>query len=407
MARHSFGTIDKRDSGRWRARYTHPEVPFKDGKPNRIAAPSTFQKKGDAQEWLAGVQTEIAKGEWKAPEEVEAEKVAARIAAARDALTFGEYAAQWMSTRDLRPTTRRAYESMLRTHLLPKWEDSPLRAITTPNLREWLAVLAPDKPVVRRRTYELLRAILASAVDDDLLPATPCKRNMLGTVTAATTGPAPRKTAPQALTAAQLDALADEVPGYLRVPVLLAGTVGLRSGELRALTGGSVTVLPNGEALLAITEAATGHGDALVIGAPKTAKSVRLVPVPASLLDDIVTLAAAAGPDGLLFHPVGDAGRVIPQRTFQENLAAAAKRLKLGHVTPHMLRHTAASRAVAAGAAATEVRDLLGHTTTTMTDHYTHTGAEQLARLVDVLDRERTHPAPDNVVSLSGRKVTA
>lgn len=408
MARLAFGIIDRQRSGRYRARYTHPERPTNaDGSPNRVAAPTTFARKGDAQTWLAGVQAAIAKGEWKSPEEVQADKIAAQITAARDAMTFGDYAAQWMRTRDLRPTTRRAYDSMLRNHLLPAWGTTPLRAITTAALRAWLAEVAPDRPTVRRRAYELLSTILATAADDELIAVSPCKRNMLATVTAATTtGKAPHRKGPQALSAAQLDALADEVPAYLRVPVLLAGTVGLRSGELRALTGDSVRILPSGDTVLHVTRAVTGHGERTVVGPPKTDRSVRTVPVPASLVDEISALAVAAGRDGWLFHPVGDARRVIPERTFQENLAAAGERLGLGRVTPHVLRHTAASRARAAGAAATEVRDLLGHTTTAMTDHYTHTAADQLARLVDVLDRERTHPAVDNVVPMS-RKVSA
>ena len=113
-------------------------------------------------------------------------------------------------------------------------------------------------------------------------------------------------------------------------------------------------------------------------------------------------LGAIIGPDGLLFHPVSDSSRVIPERTFQINLKRAGERAGIGHVSPHDLRHTAVSLARDNGAPDTAVRDLVGHTTTSMTSRYTHTTPETLARVVDAVDRERTRPAA--VASLDQRR---
>lgn len=413
LARQAFGTIDKQRSGRWRARFVHPTVPFRsDGTPNRISAPSTFRTKRDAQDWLARVQSEIAADTWRSPAQVEADRVAAEIAARRDALTFGDYADDWLAARNIRPTTRRAYESMLRTHLVPHWGMTPLKAITTTDVRTWLAELAPGAPVMRRRAFELFSTLMATAVDDDLLAVTPVKRNMLASVapapapeSAADGRKRPAKRVPRALSPGELTALADAVPDYLRLPVLLAGTVGLRSGELRALTGQSVETLPGGITVLHVTKGVTGHGTNVHVGPPKTKAGVRTVPVPESLRDDLVALADMVGADGLLFHANGDAGRVLPERTLQGHLSAAGERAGLGHVTPHDLRHSAISQAIAAGAAPTEVRDLVGHTKTSMTDHYTHTGRDQLVRIVDSIDRARTEPQADNVVPLVRRRM--
>ncbi|WP_182049888.1 tyrosine-type recombinase/integrase [Changpingibacter yushuensis] len=407
MGRLAFGAIDKQRSGRFRARYTHPLTPFNDdGSPNRISAPTTFRTRTEAQAWLAGTQTDIAKGTWKAPEELEAERVEATMEALRAARTFGTYAATWLPSRRLTPRTRQTYEGLLRVHLLPQWANTPLRAITTPDVRAWLAVLAPGSPGARKKAYELFKTILATSVDDDLLAANPCKRNMLATVEPARAPQvARRKREPHALSLPELEAVAAQVPEYMRVPIMLAGLTGERSGELRFLHGGDVRTDDAGRVWIDIHMAVSGQGKNRVTGTPKTPKSIRSIPCPPSLTDDITALADKAGTTGLLFHTVKDSREIIPERTFQKNLSRAGERAGVGHVSPHDLRHTAASLARENGASATAVRDLLGHTTTSMTDRYTHTSDEELTRVVDGLDRERIRPA--SVISLDQKRKQA
>lgn len=384
-------------SGRWQAKYLHPERPHTDdGTRNYLTAPLTFRTKTEAREWLTGIQADIARGTWKSPEQLEAARLAAEAEALRAARTFGNYAETWLPSRKLTPSTRREYGSLLRVHLRPRWADVPLRAITTPDVRAWLATLAPGSPGARRHAYELFKTIMATAVDDDLLTANPCKRNMLATVEPA---PLPadqtprRARAPRALTANQLDTLTAELPDYMRTMALLAGTIGLRSGELRALRGADLTTDDQGAAWLTITKAVSGQGKNLSTGTPKTHASIRTVKVPPSLTTELAALADRAGPAGLLFHAKDKPGSVVPTRTWQKNLGAAGERAGIGHVSPHDLRHTASTRAIESGAAPAAVRDMLGHTTTKMTDRYTHTSPEAMARLVDAIDRQRTEPA--------------
>ena len=408
LGRRGFGQIALMRSGRYQARYVHPEVSYKEnGRPNLISAPSTFATKGDAQTWLAGVQTDIARGVWKSPEQIKADKVTATITARRDALTFGEYATGWLETLNIRETTRRGYDLTLRNYLMPYWETTPLKAITTADVRTWLAEVAPGRPVARERAYMRMRTILDAAVDDDLLEVSPIKKQMLAKVKAAPAteeSPALVTHKRRALTGEQLNRLADEVPDYMRLPVLLAGTTGLRIGELRALRGAALDVLPNGTAWLSITAGTTGEGKYEVTGKPKTDQSIRLVPVPPSLKDDLVALAGKVGPKGLLFPSSTDPKKVLPYSTFLNNIKRAGQRADLGHVTPHSLRRTAVSIAAAAGYGATEIRDLVGHTTTRMTDYYADSYDDRLAALVATNDRERTDPQAPNVVPLKGKR---
>lgn len=409
-SRQAFGTIIKSSSGRFRARYVHPDKPFKDdGKQNYVNAPTTYATKTEAREWLASVQADIGRKVWKSPEQVEAERVQAEIQAARDAWTFKDYATQWLEGRDLRPSTRRPSESYLDNHLLPYWADTPLKAITTAKVKEWLAVLAPGHEGARKKSYELFRAIMNTAVEDDLIPFTPCKRRLLNTVKSA---PAPKdaklqkKRPRRALTMKQLQALADEVPAYMATAVLWSGLAGFRPGEIRALQARNVWKDEQERLWVTIDHAVTGQGKHRIVGPTKTPDSNRPVPVPPSLVKDVEALASKAGESGYLFHSVGKPQSVISEATYWENMQNAGKRAGIGEVAPYDLRHTCVTRARELdGSGGTVTSALVGHTTTTMTDHYTHTSLDAVFKLVETLDRERERPA--EVASLDQRRLQA
>lgn len=81
-------------------------------------------------------------------------------------------------------------------------------------------------------------------------------------------------------------------------------------------------------------------------------------------------------------------GGVLSGPTFRQRfwLPAVAK-AGLGNLTPHDLRHTAASLAAAAGVSMEEVRAMLGHTSIRMTaDLYTHLFPEVAGRVAGRLD---------------------
>ncbi len=121
-----FGSIRKLPSGRFQVRYFHLG--------RRITGDTTFPTKGDARAFLAGVETDIRRGNFFDPS-------AGRV-------TFAEYSGWWLDQRSIRPRTRQTYESQL-THLLPTFGSSPTRGDhagrRTPMARPTLPVeLAPE-----------------------------------------------------------------------------------------------------------------------------------------------------------------------------------------------------------------------------------------------------------------------
>ncbi len=74
MGRHDFGSIRRRNSGRWQARYRDPS--------GRLHA-RMFGTRSDAARYLAGVRADLNRGEWFDP------------TAGRP--TLGGYSAQWLT----------------------------------------------------------------------------------------------------------------------------------------------------------------------------------------------------------------------------------------------------------------------------------------------------------------------
>ena len=91
---------------------------------------------------------------------------------------FAQYAGQWLDQRvGLRPRTAELYDYLLRHHLLFWFGNIRLREITAARVRAWHARVH-EKPTIGPSTvakaYRLLRAIMATAVEDELISRNPC-----------------------------------------------------------------------------------------------------------------------------------------------------------------------------------------------------------------------------------------
>ena len=186
--RRGFGRSRKLPSGRWQAFYTDPggrTTVSRSGNttPVRHSAPHTFDTREDAEAWLTDERRLISSGVWTPP--------AARQAAGKvKALTFGEFAAAWLADRKVkgRPLadrTRDHYRDLLDRYILPTFEDVAVRDLTRDMVDRWYELVAIGKPTTRAHAYGLVRAILASAVDRDLIAVNPARVRGGGSTTRA------------------------------------------------------------------------------------------------------------------------------------------------------------------------------------------------------------------------------
>jgi integrase len=108
--------------------------------------------------------------------------------------------------------------------------------------------------------------------------------------------------------------------------------------------------------------------------------------MPRFLADDLAAHIAGRSPGELVF--VGVRGGVLRNLNFRRDVFdRASTAAGLDGLTPHELRHTAASRAVASGASVKGVQRMLGHASAAMTlDVYAGLFEDDLDGVADRMD---------------------
>jgi hypothetical protein len=89
----------------------------------------------------------------------------------------GSCADDWVAGRhDLAMRTRQDHDDLLRLHLKPVFESTPIADISAVSVRRWWAKAGGTDGHGRApKTYLLLRTILNTAVEDGLIPRNPCR----------------------------------------------------------------------------------------------------------------------------------------------------------------------------------------------------------------------------------------
>jgi len=349
-----FGEISRLPSGRYRARYTGPDA-------NRHSAPLTFVARIDAEGWLVEQERLISRGEWRPP----ARQV-------REApLLLGEYATVVVERRRLRPATVALYAKLLRLTIPRTWAARPLGDITAAEVSSWYAGMR-QTPTQQANAYGLLKSIFKEAVDEGVLEANPCR------VKAG--GQKQRAREIDVLTVDQLNRYVAAVPEARRVPLLLAGWCGLRSGEVRGLR---VRDLDLDAGVVHVRQAVVRLKGQLLIGPPKTNAGIRSVAIPPHLLPALRAWAGqqpTRGRDALLF-PAGDGRSPLNDSVLRTAHDKGKVAIDMPGLTIHGLRHTSATLAAQLGATLAELQARIGHSTPNMAMRYQHVAAERDAQL--------------------------
>lgn len=159
--------------------------------------------------------------------------------------------------------------------------------------------------------------------------------------------------------------LIKECSSELRPIVLMALNTGMRLGEILSQQWVNVDL--------------ENHA----IRIPKTKSGrIRIVNINAILSSVLQTLKSTNGSSPLLF-PNPKTGLAL--KSVRTAFKAACRRAEIKGLRFHDLRHTFASRLVRMGVDLITVKEILGHSSVTTTERYTHTLQEQKQRAVDLL----------------------
>ncbi|WP_405404078.1 tyrosine-type recombinase/integrase [Streptomyces sp. NBC_01104] len=357
-SRRRFGAVRQYRSGRWTASYLGP-----DGQDFR--APETFDTKKDAEVWLSQVEADLTRGNWQDPD--------------AGAVNFKEYALQWVDERGLSATTDELYRRLLRLHLLPTFEGLDLDEITAPRVRTWRTerLSSTGAATTVAKAYRLLKAIMETAVDDELIRRNPCRIRGAGKESSAER---------QIATIAQVDALADALGPRWRLMVYLGAYGPMRPEEQAELRRKDVDLDEMTiRVRMAAPELTTGRR---APGDTKSDAGKRVVVLPAFLRTDLrrhLDWYAEKGAGGLLF--VGEKGKPFRRSTFGRKWRRA--RVLVGMPDGfrfYDLRHTGHTLATRSGATLKDTMVRAGQSSEKAALIYQHSDLERQQEVASGLD---------------------
>lgn len=296
-------------------------------------------------------------------------------------MPWGEWEQTWQTHRRVTEGTRYRDESRLEHHIRPRWEKTPLSDITRAKVQAWTTELSQNlAPSSVQKTVRLLSASLSDAVRNDLIPANPCSRIELPKIP-----PAPEKWWSED----EVDALRGALPESHHFTFgLLLGT-GMRWGEMAGLHWDHVDTRRN---TIEVVWAWDRYSKTMT---PPKSHQTRVVPIGKSLSAELAERRKQGFGER---PPVEYKGSVKPRHglvvannanmpvnpvSFAHALTAAGlaahvgegrERRQVGDATPHMCRHTYATRLVQAGVPLAQVQAILGHSSVLVTQRYARVG---------------------------------
>ncbi|MBB1057845.1 site-specific integrase [Dietzia sp. B19] len=333
----------------------------------------SFKTKRDAAQHEASVTTALNRGEYV-------------DTAASRGVTVDQLQERWHAqiSGHLKATTLVSREWTYQTHIQPKWGGVPINRVQPSDLKAWIAALRKDGvgPATLAKVVLVLRQVLEVAVEDKQLASNPA---------AGLKAPTPDHVDKGYLTHQQLDRLAIEVGERHTTLVLFLGYCGLRWGEAAALRLSDFDAL---RARVNVSRSVAEVKGKQVFSTPKTGER-RSVPVPRFLVERMARECEGKTRDQLIFGGGEVPVRISTWRPRVFNKAVARCRMAdpefPARLTPHSLRHTAASLAVQAGASVLVVSRLLGHSRPSVTlDVYAGLWDDDLQAVAGALDAERS-----------------
>lgn len=276
--------------------------------------------------------------------------------------TFKEYTEDWLNTyksTKLKPTTRKGYDAMLRSHLYPAWENTPINDIDAKAIQQFLNERHDLSAKYLRDMRVLLSQILESAFRDGFVPANHADDSRISI-------PSTKKTERKALTQeelndiiSQLDLLDAQRQRYLALAIF----TGMRRGEILGLRWEDVD-LQNG--MIHVRRNVTFTNNQPIIGTLKTKSGYRSVPIMEYLMKYLLPLKENG-------YIIGDNDQPLTLTGFKNMYKGISKKVNLHSATTHSFRHTLGAMMFNTGADIKTIQGVLGQKDfKTTADRYVH-----------------------------------
>jgi len=288
-------------------------------------------------------------------------------------MVFSAWVDKWMDEEvigNVKPSTFQTYENIVRKHLLPYLGGNTLDEINARTVLEFIEHLenAGFAESTIRGAFRLLFSAMKAAQEEGLIRKNPCYKIRIQH----------RESREQeVLTLSQQESIRLEA-GEENMPALISLYTGMRLGEICALKWSDIdwegqTVAVNRTAQR--RKQIGGKKTMIMIGAPKTNRSHRIIPIPKFIIDLLLKLRETTGQNPFIF---GKQGSAAEPRSIQRHFQKLLQKLGITNAHFHTLRHTFATRLIEMGIDVRTVSDLMGHSSTKTTlDVYMHSFLER------------------------------
>lgn len=320
-----------------------------------------FLTKTQAQKRAWRMKEELLDGTYLSPRE----KAQQEETAASATITVRDYAQRWLDRwRSMQADGRvsantiRTYKSCVRHYVLPALGDRTVASLSEEDIREWYASVAPGKSAsTRANVYRALSSMMRSAVEDRLIPVSPCRVRGAGS-----TRPGDNQREQYYFTHSEYLSLigaleASDMPSYAGIAALLYYTA-CRPSEARALRGRDFD----------FEHARVWYGSGMqrsesgeVVEGPTKTRRGRWAPMCHQLVEYVRPIVERAERDEWVFHAPGDVSQPASDKHVSRRARRALDSIGLERAELYDLKHTCLTNLGRAGASLKELMDLPGH----------------------------------------------
>ncbi|MDO5410063.1 MAG: tyrosine-type recombinase/integrase [Lachnospiraceae bacterium] len=307
-------------------------------------------------------------------------------------MTFRELMMEWLDSRrgSIKESSYANYMNLLEQHILPELGRYSVSAVTTDILDGFLKAKLDSgrcdhQGGLAAKTVLDIRSVLLMGLEYARRQKYPCSvenklfcpRNMQSDTRVLTRGEQQK-----------LEQILFQSANPFEAGVLIALYGGLRIGEVCALQWGDIDFE---DRLVYVSKTVIrmrnlspdpDHKTKVVIERPKTACSVRLVPLPSFLLRHIAKFRSEQE-----FYILTGSGSFTEPRVCLEKYKHVLKEAGIESLTFHTLRHTFATRCVESGIDIKSLSEILGHADVSTTlQRYVHPSIEQKKKQIESLE---------------------